>query len=249
MKEIIIYVATHKFFVSPACIRNTIYKPIVAGADFHKAPYLKDNIGDTISSKNSFYCELTALYWIWKYDSSRFTGLMHYHRYFYDNHFIRKEEIKDILQNFRIIVPEPIYFPCSVLEQYGSVHYKNDLLLACNEIIFHDASYKSYVEKVLYGNKLYVGNMFITSKQLLDSYCSFLFPLLFELEKQIPYLTYSSYNQRVFGFLAERIFNIYLLRHNISLYEYPVLDTYSSKKQTLKRNKILEIIKEEKEKK
>lgn len=58
-----IYVVTHKD-ISLKSPEN--YKIIGVGnnsiinEDFH------DNTGDNISSKNKNYCELTALYWLWK---------------------------------------------------------------------------------------------------------------------------------------------------------------------------------------
>lgn len=43
-------------------------KPIQAGAALTdmRIAELTDNTGDNISDKNADYCELTALYWIWK---------------------------------------------------------------------------------------------------------------------------------------------------------------------------------------
>ncbi len=238
-----IYIATHKFFIPPI---NHLYKPIVAGADFHRVPFLKDNTEDNISYKNPYYSELTALYWIWKHSRADHVGLVHYHRYFYDKHLLSAEEVDAILKQNDFIVPTRETFSCSVYKQYASVHYENDLYYTCKVIEFYHADYKPYIDEVLDGNTLYTGNMFVTSKELLDDYLSFLFPLLSLLETQIPYLSYSSYNKRVFGFLAERIFNIYLLKNNYALYEYPVRDTFSERKQSLTRERILKEIRNEK---
>ncbi len=238
MEKTTIYIATHKLFVPPM---KPYYKPIAVGKRANLLPYLKDNQKDNIADKNPYYCELTALYWIWKNDKeSKYIGFNHYHRYFYDEAYITKLEITTLLQKYDMIVPIPTYFDCSIYEQYKSVHYKNDLILACQEILRRDYSYKEVIEETLNQNKFYMGNLFITSKEILEDYLGFLFPILFQLEEKIPYLSYSIYNQRVFGFLAERIFNIYFRKKKLYLKEYPIKETLSLKEQSLKRARILE---------
>lgn len=234
MQNTTVYIATHKLFLPPF---SFLYKPITSVKT--PLPFFHDQKGENISSKNSFYSELTILYWIWKNDQSSFVGLVHYHRYFAKEKLITKNEILEILKDYDFIVPSLSVFPCSIYEQYASVHYEKDLLLACEEIIRQHQNYKETIEAVLNGNQYYSCNMFISRKEILNEYASFLFPILFSLEEKIPYLKYSNYNQRVFGFLAERIFNIYLRKNKFSLYEYPIKETLSEKKLELKRMKIL----------
>lgn len=66
--------------------KDSIFQPIQVGAACadHLLPgMLYDNTGENISSKNPNYCELTALYWIWKNlpDDVSYVGLNHYRRF------------------------------------------------------------------------------------------------------------------------------------------------------------------------
>lgn len=52
-------------------------------------------------------------------------------------------------------------------------------------------------------------------KSLCDRYCSWLFDILFELEKRIDVSSYDMYQKRVFGFLSERLFTVWLHHENL----------------------------------
>ena len=60
MKDIKIIVATHKKYQMP---NDDIYLPIHVGAEGKESiGYQADNVGENISNKNSYFCELTGLY-------------------------------------------------------------------------------------------------------------------------------------------------------------------------------------------
>ncbi len=52
--------------------------------------------------------------------------------------------------------------------------------------------------------------MFIMRRSDFERYCSWLFPLLEELEKRIDYASYSPYQSRVLGFISERLLNVFV---------------------------------------
>ena len=78
------YVVTHKQVDIPEIAG---YKPIVVGKnEVSYSDFVRDNTGDNIAEKNPNYCELTALYWMWKNDQkSDLVGLSHYRRFFSTN--------------------------------------------------------------------------------------------------------------------------------------------------------------------
>ena len=74
-------------------------------------------------------------------------------------------------------------------------------------------------------NKLYSCNMFIMKKKLLDNYASWLFAIFDELEKNIDISNYDDYNKRIYGFLSERLFNVWVLNNKLKIKEITVYNT------------------------
>ncbi len=79
--QIEIYVAGHK---DSACIPGEPFIPIHVGRAGKNTTFcdVGDDTGDNISTKNDTFCELTALYWIWKNTSGQdYVGIFHYRRH------------------------------------------------------------------------------------------------------------------------------------------------------------------------
>ena len=70
--------------------------------------------------------------------------------------------------------------------------------------------------------------MFIGKKYIIDEYCQWLFPILEELENRIDIRKKDKYNQRVCGFLGERLFNVFIVKNNINFTTLPVYNIEQS---------------------
>ncbi len=204
------------------------YEPIQAGSVWnHETSYMGDDTGQNISYKNSKYCELTVLYWIWKNQSHDIMGLTHHRRFFFNKkmvpHILNIKEIHRALKKYEMIIPKPISVGRGIEFQYQQAHKKEDYDL-CREIIIEEyPEYISYFDKNSQLPYLHPYNMLITRRKILDDYCSFLFPILEKLENQIDVSTRDSYQQRAIGFLAERLFQVWLLKHEqLKSIEFPV---------------------------
>lgn len=226
-----VYSVTHKD------VKNIPYgrTPIGVGPNKKiKKIKLYDNTGDNISQKNASFCELTALYWIWKNTNDEYVGLEHYRRTFYEKRTlilspIRKKKLKRILGSCDIVLPQKSYMPETVFEQYKSSHIEADLK-CCEEII--KEKYPEFLpdyKKVMENNEQYLTNMFVAKKILADEYCEWLFDILFEAEKRIDITGRDAYQTRVFGFLSERLFNVWILHKQLKINEVEIRD-YSEKK-------------------
>ena len=55
--------------------------------------------------------------------------------------------------------------------------------------------------------------MFIMDKKLFNEYAKWVFFILEELEKQVDISNYNDYNKRIYGFLSERLFNVWIEKH------------------------------------
>lgn len=237
-KNIKIYIATLKKYEIPI---DDIYIPLQVGCENNESlGYIGDNKGDNISCKNKNYCELTGLYWIWKNIKADYVGLTHYRRYFTSKSnaeikraktvteklslIYNREEIETAMQNYDIIAPSTHLILKNVYTKYKEQHHIKDLD-KCREII--EKKYPEYLEafdKLKKQKKYYICNMFIMKKELLNNYCEWLFSILFELEKNLDISEYSNTQKRVYGFLSERLFNVWLnYNDNLKVYDEKLL--------------------------
>lgn len=215
-----IYMATHK---TQDNYNKDIITPIQVGANLTDVDLypLKDNIGDNISDKNKVFCELTALYWIWKNSEDEYVGLCHYRRFF---DIEDKEEIIKILDSGKIIVPKLAYLGRSLEKQYKHNHTDeiwDTMVTVLNEKY---PEYSEIAKKVFAENKMYPFNMFIARREFLDGYCEWLFDILFEVENRVSEKNFDEYQLRYAGFLSERMLILYLLKNYLEVCEIKIID-------------------------
>lgn len=180
-----------------------------------------------ISEKNKNYCELTGLYYFVNNDeNAEVFGLEHYRRlfvkrkfYLFKFPFLKEKDVNKILSKNDIIIPKPTYIKETLLESYSTDHVVDDLNKIGDIIKKKYPDYLKTYNDVLNNHKVYYCNMFIGKKEVVLEYCNWLFDILFELEKMIDIKDRDSYQQRVFGFLSERMFTIWLEKH-IELKKY-----------------------------
>ena len=74
------------------------------------------------------------------------------------------------------------------------------------------------------GNKLIHYNMFLMRWRDFDAYCNWLFHLLSDIEKETDISHYSNTQKRIYGYMAERLFNVWLnAYHRKDILEMPII--------------------------
>ena len=167
-----------------------------------------DDTGDNISHLNRYFCELTAIYWAWKnYDklgSPDYIGLCHYRRLF------AKEDIAEATNYDILGAYEKIGAHATIYTNFTCGHRSMALDEACAALKQKFADYAETAQNYLQCDAGYFYNMFIMKKELFFEYCQMLFEVLMPLHQKTDYSTMTYYNQRMPGFLAERLTGIFI---------------------------------------
>lgn len=210
-------VATHKQADMPT---TSFYEPVFVGHALNQktTTYLADDSGENISHLNGSYCELTALYWAWK--NLKYTdsiGLSHYRRYFVGeqegpngSQILSEREASQLLESYDYIIAKPRnYFIETIDSHYRNGHVGSDLDVLRGVIASTSPEMLLSFDHVFDGKKLSLYNMFLTSFDEFSDYCEWLFGVLGQVSEKIDNDSRDPYQQRTFGFLGERLLNVW----------------------------------------
>ncbi|MCR5655655.1 MAG: DUF4422 domain-containing protein [Lachnospiraceae bacterium] len=232
MKEVQIFVCTHKKFDPPS---DPIYVPIQVGrAGKADLGYLGDDTGDQISEKNCYYSELTGLYWAaHNCATASIKGSCHYRRYLLNDagKVYTAPEIEAILTRYDIMTTKTLTLPATYFDGYSENHNRDDLLLAEKVIAQKYPTYLSTYRELVHGNQTYFGNILIAKSELFDAYVNWLFSIFEEMEPQMDFRGYDDYHKRVFGFISEFLLKVYIKVNHLSVHE-SVVGMIGEKKET-----------------
>lgn len=239
-----IIIATHKEYPMP---KDKLYVPVHVGAKLAKntkLSYQRDDDGENISDKNPYYCELTGLYWAWKNQDKLgnpdYIGLAHYRRHFALKktrvkgiekrleRVLKSAELKDLKGATLILPKKRNYYYVENLYSHYCHTMEPEPLIRTGEIIKkYYPEYSPEFEKLKKRTTAHMFNMFIMDKDLLNSYCEWLFDILAKLEKEMsPKIgQYDPFQARFYGRVSERLLDVYLRTNKINNYtEIPVVD-------------------------
>ena len=199
------------------------FVPIQVGAEGAKRKIadIQDNEGRNISCKNGNYCELTALYWIWKNrleltggenrEESKgqptYVGLAHYRRFLM---LSRVDWMRLAENNVDVILPYPMIYEPDIHDHHRRYLKEVDwqaMLLALREIHPEDAE---KCGEILSKQFFYNYNLVLAKREVLRRYCEWLFPVLERVEElSVP--EGLERNDRYLGYMGETLETLYFM--------------------------------------
>ncbi|CAH5864275.1 DUF4422 domain-containing protein [Klebsiella aerogenes] len=137
----------------------------------------------------------------------------------YENQFgLTDAEIQKCILGFDLILPKK-WSVTSAGSKNNLEHYKNgeflhlqDYLTALEIVEELYPDYKTAIQEFNNATDGYYTNMFVMGKDMFIDYSEWLFEILAILESRISMSNYNSQEKRVIGHIAERLFNIYIIR-------------------------------------
>lgn len=237
--DIKVIVATHKQYTMP---NEKIYLPVLVGS-YNKTEsfnFLKDDTGDNISNKNASYCELTGLYRAWKnLKNCDALGLVHYRRYFKgkfkfnvngkNKKILNYEDVAKLMKNYDMILPKKRYYVIDTNRgQYIHAHHSIGLEKTKKVIETHYNDYVESFNKIMNKRSGHRFNMMILKKQFFDGYCTWLFDILGKVEDGLDISSWSKSEQRIYGYIAERLLDVWVDKNKIKFKEVPYVSIENS---------------------
>lgn len=228
----------HKPYPIP---HSDLYLPIHVGAAVHPdvLPNIQgDDTGDNISTLNPYFCELTALYWLWKNNNSSYKGLVHYRRYFATQHFyklhsrkrfertIEQPELEQMLKKHPVILPKKRHYLIeTIYSHYAHTMYAQQLDVTLDVLRDIAPEYVTSWNSLMKKHSAHIFNMLIMDREHFDAYCEWLFPILFELTIRLDPAQYNAFHARYPGRISEMLLNVWIMRNHIYVEQLPTMFT------------------------
>ena len=204
-------------------LKEEFYTPytetIQAGAALteERISEIQDDIGENISIRNRDYCEMSAVYWIWKNEKeSDYIGLCHYRR-----RFVIDENVVSymISHKYDAVYTVPKLTDGGLRDEFVERYYflTPDVWEQTEKAVKKLSP--DYYEAWKSFGKSYFNiscNMFIMRRRTFEDYFSWLFPILEEVDRH--YMGQGRQcNNRYLGYIAEMLNTVYVMKNKDKL--------------------------------
>lgn len=228
MNNVKIYICCHKDY-EPVGIDNPCYC-IISDKDIKNGSSLPFVKSDGFL-ENRIWSELSHIYYVWKHPELQadWVGFCHYRRYF--------EFMNDIPELTKPIIPQPLNLSFNNFMSYFVNHNAYDLMQVLTLMKKKESPYIREALMMCDSHTYYPFNMFVFPKDLFNELCEFMFDILLEYDKFLKvdnsydnmiahvadyrelYVEKNSspnneykYQARLYGFLAERLFTVFIIK-------------------------------------
>lgn len=138
---------------------------------------------------------------------------------YWKNKIIDKNTVLNLFCDYDAIMPVRRKLKYSIEKHYSRYHNIDDLHLLRKILSDRSPEYVESFDSMLKQKRLYANNMFILRNDRFEELMNWLFGVLFEFENQIKLSDYQGYQERIFGFLSERLITCWFMRQNLKVKE------------------------------
>lgn len=175
-----------------------------------------DSSGDNISHKNVNYCELTALYWIWKNrltgrdgNVCNYFGLFHYRRWLE----VKDDELeKMFVHDIDVLLPFPTMHEPDIRSHHARYVTESDWVAMLKALKELEPEYYAAYDRIFSQEYLYNYNILIAKADVMERYCEWLFPIL-ERTEELSEPKGWERADRYIGYIAENLLTLYFMYH------------------------------------
>lgn len=224
--ELCVYMAQ---FCKDRSLKNSVTfpawtHPLQVGAALTKMRIAADtdDTGANISAKNVNYCELTALYWMWKnklepiQGDAEYYGLYHYRRVL----DVAEEDLYRLKANdVDVVLPFPTLHEPDALEHHGRYIPESDWNAMLKALAELHPGYARALPDIFARPYLYNYNLILAKRKALADYCAWLFPILERTEALNDPKGWQRAD-RYIGYLGENLMTLYFMFHQKDLNIY-----------------------------
>ena len=152
---------------------------------------------------------------------------------YWKNKVISQEEVLKLMQEYEAILPVRRRLKYTVGEHYKRYHNGEDMQILREILGIQSPDYLESFDRMLLQKRLYANNMFILRNQNFDELNKWLFKILFEFESKVSMSDYKGYQERIFGFLSERLITCWFIYHPLKIKELNLVYFKKLKKMSM----------------
>lgn len=177
-----------------------------------------DSTGINISHKNPNYCELTALYWIWKnklpfMDTSSYVGIFHYRRLLNisENDLFGLEK-----NNIDVILPYPTIHEKGIYNHHTRYVKEADWEVMRQALEEKQPQYAAAFQEIFEREYFYNYNILIARRNVIEDFCRWLFSVL-ERTEELSTPKGWERGDRYTAYMGESLTTLYFMYHKKDL--------------------------------